>query len=97
MSKFKVGDKVLVLTWRTAASPPITVKSVIEISTPDGHSFAYQIDGFRPFYTEDSLAPAPTKKRYEIIRVVEAENEEQARQLAESSTSSYELQAREIK
>jgi len=93
MAKFKVGDKVAI---RGGSGNPWPVEAVETYeSSPSGYSTIYRVAVY--WRSEDILELAPTKKRYEIIRVVEAENEEQALNVAYNQHVNNSLEAREIK
>lgn len=83
MAEFKVGDVVQFTGW---ASQKYTIaesaRAHIGTRTFDIYRISYEMVGKVCFadgwYDDTNLVSATTKKRYEIIRVVEAENEVEA-------------------
>lgn len=102
MAKFKVGDDVHFVGW---ASQKYTIAEVskVYLSTLPRMVSIYRLsydgsvaDGW---YDDTNLVSVPTKRRYEIIRVVEAENETEALKVwrAGGWTSGEAVVAREVK
>lgn len=100
MSRFKVGDKVLHRnndrTYTIEAVDFAYVgkdgESIYRINWGGGCAFGW--------YAERDLLPIPVKKRYEVVRVVEAEDEAEALTIAmsrEKAVDHRDFIAREVK